>query len=96
MSSAGLGTHDIAVDSFCDSLAVYVVYEVIDVQPEFFRIAYEVLPLKRVLVRKYKVEPSPELALDRSCFRCFCGQRPVWVVGKMSHDVTKIFAELRA
>ena len=82
MSSAGLGTHEIAVDSFCDSLAVYVLYEAIDVQPEFFRIAYEVLPLERVLVCEYEVEPSPELALDRSCFRCFCSQWPVWVVGK--------------
>lgn len=94
MGSAVLGAHEIAVDSFCDSLAVHVLYEAIDVQSEFVRVTNKVLSLERVLMGEYEVEPPPELALVRGCFRCFCSQRPMWVVGKMPHDVTKIVTEL--
>ena len=48
MGSAVLGAHEIAVDSFCDSLAVHVQYEAIDVQSEFVRVTNKVLSLERV------------------------------------------------
>ncbi|GAA8849009.1 hypothetical protein DUHN55_28440 [Helicobacter pylori] len=65
MGSAVLGAREIAVDSFCDSLAVHVLYEAIDIQSEFFRVTNKVLSLKRVLMGEDEVEPCPELTLVR-------------------------------
>lgn len=76
VGSAGLGAREIAVDSFCDSLAVHVVYEAIDVQSEFFRVADELLTLERVLVGEDEIEPSPELALVRGCLDALAASGP--------------------
>lgn len=61
VSSAGIGTREIAIDPFCDCVAVHVFHETVNVQTEFLGIAYEVRPLECVLVCEDQVQPSPEL-----------------------------------